>query len=53
MNTVVKSIDGVKKFVVVALEKFDDRALLDLYEIEKLVSPPEVIASLGTDRKWF
>lgn len=53
MNTVLKSIGGMKKFVVVALEKFDDRALLDLYEIEKLVLPPEVIASLDTDRKWF
>ncbi len=43
----------MKKFVVIALEKFVDKDLLDLYEIEKLVLPPEVIASFETDKKWF
>ena len=53
MNNVTKSTKSKKQFMISTLEKFDDKDFLKLYEIETLVLPHEVIASLDTDKKWF
>ena len=42
-----------KKIIPVAPEEFSEEDILEPYEIEKLVLPPELIASPTTDMEWF